>query len=110
VSFAASNAIKELYAEDLLKDYKPEVVNQDLLKKADLVLVMDRGLMKHKSLESILPAGKTYVFKEFFGLKGDIKDPWPNGRDSATLQKYIECAIEIRSILDNGMSLLIKAL
>ena len=110
VSFAARNAIKELYNDDLLVGYKPELVSKELLNEADLILVMDHNLMKHKLLQDILPRGKTYVFKEFFGLQGDITDPWPDGKDQETLSRYKECASEIRTIIKSGNDRLLSAL
>lgn len=110
VSFAAIHAIKELYNEDLLQDYKPEQVSKELLDEADLILVMDHSLMKHKLLQDILPRGKTYVFKEFFGLRGDITDPYPDGKDQETLSEYFKCASEIRSIIKTGLDRLLGAL
>jgi len=110
VSFAAKSAIRTLYNEDLLQAYKPEQVSKELLDKADLILVMDHGLMEHKLLQDILPRGKTYVFKEFFGLRGDIEDPYPDGKDQETLTKYLKCASEIRSIIKTGLDRLLGAL
>ena len=105
VSFAARQVIKEMYNEDLLDNYKPETVTQEDLKKADLVLVMDRGLMARK----ILPTQKTYLFKEFFGEKGDIRDPWPDGRDDKALKRYNNCANEIRKVIENNIGNLVRA-
>lgn len=109
VSFAARHAIMELYGNDLLEGYKPQLVSKELLNEADLILVMDHGLMQHKLLEHILPKGKTFVFKEFFGLHGDITDPWPDGKDQETLSRYKDCAREIRWILENGIDRLLSA-
>lgn len=105
VSYAARNAIKEIYGEDLLAGYMPRTVTVELLDKAHLILVMDRKLMMNK----ILPKTKTYVFKPFFGLDGDIKDPWPDGKDRATLTRYKERATEIKSILENNLEHLLEA-
>ena len=110
VSFAAKYAIKALYNEDLLQAYKPEQVSKELLDEADLILVMDHGLMEHKLLQPILPRGKTYVFKEFFGLRGDIEDPYPDGKDQEALARYLKCATEMRSIIKNGLDRLLGAL
>jgi protein-tyrosine-phosphatase len=106
ISYAARNAIRELYGIDLLSGYKPQTVTKELLDKADLILVMDRSLM----LEKILPKHKTYVFKDFFGLDGDIDDPWPDGKDEMTLNRYLKCAKEIKKILEKNINNLIKAI
>ena len=114
VSFAAQRAIEELYGEDLLRDYVPRIVTSEILDRADLVLVMDHGLLNPKVQPSgktyVLPPGKTYVFKEFFGLEGDIKDPWPDGRHPTTLSRYRESATEMKEILENHFEHLLQAL
>jgi len=106
VSFAARNAIKELYKEDLLKDFKPQSITADLLNEADLVLVMEKNLMQKK----ILPNEKTYLFKEFFGQQGDIKDPWPNGRNKETSLRYKDTALEIKNTIENNIDHLLSIL
>lgn len=57
-----------------------------------------------------LPEGKTYLFKEFFGSEGDIEDPWPDGRDQLTLERYRKCAEELMSIMEAGLTRLVRAL
>src|SRR4030043_1216879 len=107
-SFAARYAIKEIYHEDLLADHKPILATPRLAKKADLILVMDSSLLKG------FPPGKTSLFKEFFGLQGDLEDPHrienPDGKDKATLDRYKECADEIKTILEKNIEHLIKVL
>lgn len=110
VEFAARNAIKELYGKDLLKGYVPRTVTQELLDESDLILVMDHSLKDPRTFERILPKTKTYVFKEFFGLKGGIKDPCPDGRDKKTLTRYKKCALEMKGILEEHVEDLLNAL
>lgn len=106
ISYAARKAIKDIYGEDLLAEYLPQKVIEELLDKADLILVMDHGL----KLNKFLPQNKTYVFKDFFGEHGDIIDPWPDGKDQKTLSRYKDCALEIKGILEKDIDKLIKAL
>lgn len=106
VSFAAQLAIEDLFGENLLRDYVPETVTSEALDEADLVLVMDHGLLNRK----ILPPGKSYVFKEFFGVGGDVVDPWPDGRDPKTLSRYRDCASELKAILEAHFEHLLSAL
>jgi hypothetical protein len=54
--------------------------------------------------------GKVYTFKTFFDLKGDVADPWPDGRDEATLSRYRKCADELRQTLSHNFDRVIKAL
>lgn len=105
-SYAARIAVREIYGEDLLQDYVPRRISESDKKHADLILVMAKDLL-HKDA---LPAGKTYLFKEFFGLEGDVEDPWPDGRDQSTLARYQKCAEELRSIMGSGLPRLVKAL
>ncbi|MEN8182033.1 MAG: tyrosine-type recombinase/integrase [Myxococcota bacterium] len=58
----------------------------------------------------VLPSGKTYVFKEFFGLESDIEDPWPDGRDPETLSRYRERAAEMKAILETNFEHLLQAM
>jgi protein-tyrosine-phosphatase len=104
-SYAAKYVIREMFGEDLLADHKPERLTPELSERADLILAMDESL-----LGKGLPKDKTYVLKEFFGLGGDVCDPWPDGREPGTLARYRECAAELREILGSNLDDLAKVL
>lgn len=108
--YAARYVINEMYGEDLLKDHKPAQLTPGLIKKADLILVMDRALLARAGRS--LPGQKTFVLKEFFGATGnvDVVDPYPDGMDDATLVKYRACAEELRQVLSQNLDRLIRAL
>ena len=106
-SYGARNAIKEIYGEDLLIRHSPTRATREILDEADLVLVMDQSLMMSRKT---LPPQKSYLLKEFFGLSGDVIDPWPDGKDQATLSRYRECAEEMKSIIEGNADRLIQAL
>lgn len=106
VSYGARNAIKEIYGKDLLVHHSPARATREILDKADLILVMDQSLL----LKKILPPQKSYLLKEFFGLSGDVIDPWPDGKDQSTLSRYRKCAEEMKSIIESNVDRLIKAL
>ena len=95
-SYAARYVIKEMYGEDLLGDHKPEVLTKKLARRADLILVMDRSLLTTPG--KTLPPEKTFLLKEFFGGKGDVIDPYPDGMGPKTLSKYRDCAEELRKL------------
>ena len=76
------------------------------LDEADLVLVMDRSLLSQK----LLPSAKTYLFKQFFGLDGDVVDPWPHGRDPETLSRDRDNATEMKTILEMNFDHLLRAM
>lgn len=107
-SYAARFVIKKIYHDDLLANHKPELLTPEIVQQADLILVMDKKLMLTPGKS--FPAEKTFIFKEFFGLKGDIPDPYPDGKDQVTLSRYRRCAEEIKSILEQNIEHLIQVL
>ncbi len=109
VEYAARHAIIKIFEEDVISDHIPEVISKEILKKADLVLVMDKGLLnlfQHK-FENY---NNVFVFKEFFGLHGDIEDPFPDGKDENTLNRYEKTALEMKDIISNNIEKLINAI
>ncbi len=107
-SYASRYVIREMYQQDLLSSHKPELLTSTDLKNADLILVMEKSLLL--TPQKIFPREKTFVFKSFFGLEGDIIDPWPDGKDQATLARYRKSAKEIRDILEQNIDHLIDIL
>lgn len=71
-------------------------------------MAMDRSLLT--TLGKIFPREKTFLLKEFFGMTGDVDDPWPDGKDDTTLARYRACAEELRQVLAQGLDRLIRAL
>jgi protein-tyrosine-phosphatase len=114
-AYAARSVIREMYdGQDLLARHKPELLTKKLADEADLILAMDESLLKaRKTSPDGWPyayEGKLYLLKEFFGLEGNVSDPWPDGRDAVTLQKYRDCAKELAEILDARFARLIEGL
>lgn len=107
-SYAARYVIKEIYGEDLLIDHKPELLTVELAKRADLILVMDKSLLLTPG--KTLPKEKTFLLKEYFGLNGDLRDPWPDGKDPATLSRYRRCAEELQQVLSQNLDRLVDVL
>jgi protein-tyrosine-phosphatase len=97
-----------MYNEDLLAQHKPELLTRETLEQADLILVMDKRLLTTRG--KTLPKEKTFLLKEFFGLKGDIRDPWPDGKDEKTLLRYSKRAKEIRGVIGKNIDRLINVL
>jgi protein-tyrosine-phosphatase len=93
-----------MYCEDLLVNHRIALLTPTIVEEADLILVMDDMLLKG------LPAAKTFVLKPYFGLKGNITDPWPDGQDEATAARYARCGKELREILEGNIDMIIKAL
>lgn len=107
-SYAARYVIREMYGKDLLGEHRPEQLGSDLVAQADLILVMDKSLLLTPG--KTLPPDKTFLLKEFLGLQGDVTDPWPDGKDAATLQRYRECGEELRTILSAHIDRILKVL
>ena len=92
-------AIQDLCGEDLLSSHEPQILSDMLKERADLILVMADHLKRG------LPPSKTFNFKEFFGLKGDVRDPVTDNEDAASLEKYKRVATELKGILENERNL-----
>ena len=107
-SYAARYVIREMYGKDLLKHHRPELLTPELREEADLILVMDKSLLTTPG--KTLPSGKAFLLKEFLGLEGDVVDPWPDGKDDATLSRYRACAEELRTLLSSNTDRILKAL
>lgn len=109
-SYGARKVIEEMYSVDLLRNHKPATAPKELIERADLILVMDKKLFD--ATDVTLPRSKTHILKEFFGLKGDIADPYraTGERDPETMKRYRDCANELREILSNHLDDLLRAL
>jgi len=107
-SYAARYAIKEMYGEDLLTDHRPVLLTPELIQKADLILAMDNKLLTTPG--KTLPRDKTFLIKEFFGDRGDIEDPWPDGKDTATISRYRYCAADLERLFTANLDRLVRVL
>lgn len=107
-SYAARYVVREMYGKDLLKEHQPELLSSDLVAQADLILVMDKSLLLTPG--KTLPPAKTFLLKEFLGLQGEVIDPWPDGKDTGTLERYRICGEELRTILSAHIDRILKVL
>ncbi len=109
-SFAAQQTMKDMYGLDLLKRHRPRRFTQRLSDRANLILVMDRHLFTGN--KNTFPSEKTYLLKQFFGLEGDIADPYQSmgQNDPKTLARYRACAEELKKIISENMDKLLTAL
>lgn len=107
-SNGARQAMQRLFGEDLLADHRTIGLTDAILEDADLILAMDHTLLK--GLMGPKTCNKTYVFKSFFGLEGDILDPWPDSGDEETSRRYSQCATEIKDILEPNIEKIINTL
>ncbi len=111
-SYAARVAIKRMYGTDLLSSHKPERINKKDLNDASIILVMSDEVKKQLQLRfpDYNKNGNVYLLKEFFGLSGDIKNPYPDGKDEETIFRYVSCANEMNQILSKNIDKLISAI
>ena len=102
-------SIKKLFGEDLLAlaNHRSMILTNSIMEEADLILLMDDGLSKGIK-DNPKTSEKTEVFKRFFGLEGDIKDPYgkDGGKNETEAQRheryerYDKCAKEIKEVLE----------
>lgn len=107
-SYAARYVIREMYGEDLLKEHRATPLTNELIERADLILAMEKSMLLTPG--KMFPKGKAFGLKEFFELPGEVTDPWPDGKDAATLDRYRSCARELREILTANIVKLIDTL
>lgn len=107
-SNGARQAIQRLFDEDLLANHRTIKLTDTILEDADLILVMDHSLLK--GLIGPKTCDKTHVFKPFFGLEGDIVDPWPDSGDEVASRRYLQCATEIKETLEPNIEKIISTL
>ena len=111
-SKAAQFVIKEIYGVNLLKDFKTANLTSELAKKADLILCMEENHVKMVFKLHPHALGKTKLLREFFGLTGDVDDPWKEDHemDAETIERYRICAKELRKILTDNIDHLVDTL
>ncbi|XOF33604.1 MAG: hypothetical protein ACL93V_16670 [Candidatus Electrothrix sp. YB6] len=110
VSYGAKYAIKSVYGKDLLSNHKCRQITKDIFENADLIIVMSQDVLKMLELKFPQRNERVYLFKEFFGLSGDVTNPWPDGQDEETLKRYLNCVNEIKSVLVSYFDKLVNAL
>ena len=94
-SINARRVVEKSYGCDLLAEHQPVQITERIIADADLILVMD-----HTLLTKNLPLKKTYVLKHFFGIVGDVVDPWPDYGNEESLQRYANCLAELQAVLE----------
>jgi protein-tyrosine-phosphatase len=106
VSYAAREAIREMFGEDLLANHRVSKMTAERIAEADLILVMAASLLQKNTFHP----GKTFFLKPFLGLEGDVEDPFPDGADPATLARYRNCAHELHDTLQKNIGRLVDFL
>jgi protein-tyrosine-phosphatase len=103
-SFGARCAIADMFCgPDLLAKHVPTLVSDQELRTAELVLAMDHGI--YRQVRASHPGSRTFEFKAFFGLSGEIADPVFGDVD-----EYKRCAEEMKAIIEGNIDRLVEAL
>jgi len=90
---ASVNAIQVMIDENLnLSTHKSQLISQELLSQASLILTMTRGHLN--AVQSACPTARAFTLCEFAGFEGEVCDPF--GGDLAT---YRACASQIKELL-----------
>ena len=105
VSKGAQHAIKSIYNDDLFLNYSPERITKEICDEANLILVMSNRELEALIREYPNAKDKSHVFKEFFGLEGNIDDPIGSNDEI-----YLDCANEMKNILTEHFDFLIREL
>lgn len=103
-SRGARRAVFEKYGSDFLEHHRVTHRNDGLLDDANLILVMEDGLCEG------LPTEKTFLFNEFFGIEGDVSNPWPDDEDDAARKRYRECMNHLAVTIESGVDRLLEYL
>jgi protein-tyrosine-phosphatase len=114
-SEGARRAVREMFGTDLLVSHRAVRLSPTLFGEADLILTMDHGLygvlQKANSVESHQSnKEKVHVLKEYFGLKGDVADPWAYQGTPEEAERYVATANELRSIIEPSLHRVVAAL
>ena len=102
-SDCARRAVTDAFGSDLLESHRVMRRNTGTIDDADLILVMSKKLAKS------LPPKKTRLITEFFGSKGDVKNPWPDSVKGAN-KKYAACLTQLRKLIEPNGDILLRAL
>lgn len=98
-NFKVPQVVKEIFLEDGINfsGHTPTPLNFDLVKQADLILVMETW--QKEVIISMFPEFKDKVFllKEYVGEKGDIADPI-GGSEELYRQTYQE----LKRLIEKG--------
>lgn len=103
-SRGARRAVFETYGIDYLNDHRVTHRNPGLAEDADLILVMNDEYRKE------FPKSKTKNFNEFFGLDGDVPNPWTDDDNEEANNRYRDCLKHLKSVLENRTDRIIKYL
>jgi len=95
---ASGYAIEEMAEREIdIRDHRSQSVNAELMRKADLVLVMTRDHAEALSAAFPDQADKVHLLSEMVGRTYDISDPY-----GGTRLEYSYIAQELEQLIDEG--------
>jgi protein-tyrosine-phosphatase len=114
---AAMTTIKQITGSDLLREHHPRRAGVAFLFEADLILAMDRDVLGEIVAAYRAYPGtnadraairdcirrKSFLVNEFFGDTGDVKDPFPDDGDEASLLKYGSCGKHLHGLISGRL-------
>ncbi len=86
-----------------LSDHRAREVTWQMMREADLVLVMTRAHREALQAEFPEAASKIYLLSEMVGKTYDIADPY-----AGSLQYYAYCAEELAALIDEGYERILR--
>lgn len=86
-----------------ISGHQSRMINETLLKQADLVLCMEAGHVEALQVEFPSHAGKVYLLSEMAGRPYSIHDPY-----GESLAVYQQMAVQLSSLIDNGLERIIE--
>lgn len=97
---ATAHAQEVMRARGLsLRDHRAQTITPEMVRQADLVLVMTRNHRDALAAEVSDARRKLHLFSELCGLEYDIPDPYGN-----SLETYAQCADALAQLIERGYS------
>lgn len=101
---AARNSITVAREYELdITDHRAQMIDENLLLEADLILCMETGHVEALKIEFPHFADKVYLLTEMSGLPYSIYDPY-----GKPLDDFRDMAVELTSLIDAGLERIIQ--
>lgn len=101
---AAENSLLVLSERDIeLDDHRSQMINEEMLAEADLVLCMESGHAEALRAEFSQYANKIFMLSEMVGKQFSIADPYGEPKEA-----YERMAREVEELIDEGLPLIVE--
>lgn len=100
----ARYVVQQQTGRDLLEHHRSRVLDEVLVRDADLILTMDEARAREIRKNFHWASTRIFSLLDFVGEEGDIEDPWraPDQMDPATLDRYLACYRALEAALTKG--------